>query len=294
MRRVLRRGVQQFNILEKREIKPDDKFKEFRDKTSALNFLRGLMRDNFNTIILRNMVKQKLSQSRFSSAGERKVLEHLASQLVSGQLKITILPIAIPTWSYQVPAPEAKQEEESAAVVTPTADEPRLITNARWGQGVARRGDIVKMLADTQGISDGTEAMISIYEHDQDGAHDFITKFATTVKQNKIESKWDFKYHKDTDEIPTAEESEKGYNPPEYFFEVTFEGQKAKSGLLDFKDWIEIKLVNILEEPVGDEEYVLHLPDGQQRKGKLDSKGYAIERDIPPGKCKVEFPNYGQ
>jgi hypothetical protein len=294
VRRVLRKGSQQFNILKKREIQSHDRLKEFRDKTSALNFLRGLMRDNPNTIILRNIVKQKLSQSRFSKAGERKVLEHLASQLVNGRLKITMLPIAIPTWSYHMPAPEAEQEEEPIAVVQPAADEPRLITNARWGQGVARRGDIVKILADTQGISDGTEALIGIYEHDRDGAHDFITKFTTPVKQNKIESKWDFEYHKDTDEIPTAEESEKGYNPPEYFFEVTFEGQKAKSGLLEFKDWIEIKLVNILEEPAGDEEYILHLPDGQQRKGKLDSKGYAIERDIPPGKCKVEFPNYGQ
>jgi len=120
LKRVLRRGIQQFNILEKREIQPDDKFKEFHDKTSALNFLRGLMRDNFNTIILRNMVKQKLSQSRFSSVGERKVIENLASQLVSGQLKIAMLPVAIPSWSYEEAAIE--EEEEPAAVVPPVAD----------------------------------------------------------------------------------------------------------------------------------------------------------------------------
>ena len=117
MRRVLRKGSQQFNILEKREIQPDDKFKEFRDKTSALNFLRGLMRDNLNTVILRNIVKHKLSQTRFSRVGERKVLENLASQLVSGQLRIAVLPVVIPTWSYEAPA----LEEEKAAAPTAAA-----------------------------------------------------------------------------------------------------------------------------------------------------------------------------
>ncbi|UCF85627.1 MAG: LysM peptidoglycan-binding domain-containing protein [Desulfobacteraceae bacterium] len=109
MKRVLRKGSQQFNILEKREIQPDDKLKTFRDNTSALNFLRGLMRDNLNTAILRNIVKQKLSQTRFSKVGERKVIENLASQLVSGQLRIAVLPVAIPTWAYE--APELIEEE---------------------------------------------------------------------------------------------------------------------------------------------------------------------------------------
>jgi outer membrane protein OmpA-like peptidoglycan-associated protein len=125
LRRVLRKGSQQFNILEKREIQPDDKLKAFRDKTSALNFLRGLMRDNLNTVILRNMVKQKLSQTRFSSAGERKVIENLASQLVSGQLRIAVLPVAIPTWAYE--APTVEEEGEPAAVLPPVAEEPHWI-----------------------------------------------------------------------------------------------------------------------------------------------------------------------
>jgi hypothetical protein len=71
------------------------------------------------------MVKQKLSQSRFSSVGERKVLEHLASQLVRGQLKIAMLPLAIPAWSYEQVALE--EEEKPAAALPPLAEEPHWI-----------------------------------------------------------------------------------------------------------------------------------------------------------------------
>jgi len=43
-------------------------------------------------------------------------------------------------------------------------------------------------MADTEGIPDETKVMISIYEHDQDGNHDLITKLPAFVKQNRIEA----------------------------------------------------------------------------------------------------------
>jgi len=56
-------------------------------------------------------------------------------------------------------------------------------------------------------------------------------------------------------------------------------------------DRIEIELVDENGNPVADEEYILYLPDGKERKGKVDSKGYAMEKDIPPGEILVKFPN---
>ena len=42
---------------------------------------------------------------------------------------------------------------------------------------------------------------ILIYEHDQDGAHDRICEIPAVVQDGKIEVKWEYEYHEDTDEI---------------------------------------------------------------------------------------------
>jgi hypothetical protein len=162
------------------------------------------------------------------------------------------------------------------------------ITNAKWDKKEARRGDILKLTADVKGCQDGTESEIEIWEHDSDGVHDLITKFSVFVKNNKVEAEWEYEYHEDTDDIPTEEETEKGYNPPEYFFRVKVGEVQADSGLLEFKDWIELELFED-EERVTDREYTLYLADGSERKGKLDKEGEAREEDVPPGPAFVDF-----
>jgi len=179
-----------------------------------------------------------------------------------------------------------KETSEEMEIIPPIE-----ITNANWSQQEARRGDILTLTADVDGAPDGTEALIEIYEHDDDGAHDFITKFTTLVDSSKIEAEWEYEYYEDVDEIPTEEEVESGYNPPEYFFKVIIHGQEAESDLLEFKDWIEISLVDGNGNPKAGEEYVLHLPDGSERSGQLDDEGCAREEDIPPGTYTIIFPN---
>jgi hypothetical protein len=168
---------------------------------------------------------------------------------------------------------------------------PVQITNAKWDKPEARRGDILKLTADIKGVPDDTEALIEIWEHDADGAHDFVTKFPVLIKNKKVEAEWEFEYYEDVDDIPTAEESEKGYHPPEYFFRVKVGEVSAESGLIEFKDWIEIELKDGGDNPITDEKYILHLPDGQQRDGHLDENGYARIDNVPPGKCTLEFPD---
>ena len=91
------------------------------------------------------------------------------------------------------------------------------------------------------------------------------------------------------DDIPTEEESEMGYNPPEYFFRVRMGEIFVDSGLLEFKDWIEIELRDEDGNPIVEEEYTLILPDGSEKKGNLDKNGCAREIDIPPGKIIIKF-----
>jgi len=165
------------------------------------------------------------------------------------------------------------------------------IKNLKWDKDEARRGDVLKLTADIKGLADGNEAEIQIWEHDSDQAHDLITKFPVSIKNQKVEVEWEFQYVDDTDDISTHEESENGYQWPEYFFRVVAAGKSADSKLLKFKDWIEIKLEDQEGKIVKDIDYKLKLPDGQIKEGKLDADGYAKIEDIPPGKFEVQFKN---
>lgn len=165
------------------------------------------------------------------------------------------------------------------------------IKNLKWDKKEARRGDILKLTADVLNVYEGTEAEIQIWEHDSDGAHDFITKFPAIVKNKKIEAEWEYEYYEDTDDIPTKEETEKGYNPPEYFFRVILAGVSADSGLLEFKDWIEINLLDEFGEPIADAKYVLKLSDGSEIEGQLDKNGNAKVQDVKPGSYWVYLPD---
>ncbi len=163
------------------------------------------------------------------------------------------------------------------------------IKNLKWDKKEARRGDVLKLTADINNYYEGAEAEIQIWEYDSDGAHDLITKFPVIIKDKKIETYWEYEYHEDTDEIPRNEETEKGYHPPEYFFRVNAAGVYADSGLLEFKDWIELKLEDQFGNLLKDVSFKIKLPDGKIKDGKLDSNGYAKIEDVPPGKYQIEF-----
>ena len=172
------------------------------------------------------------------------------------------------------------------------------VTNMNWGQKEARRGDIVKLSADIDGLPDEAEVMILIYEFDRDGAHDFITRFPRHVKSKKIQAEWEYEYHEDTDEIPTDEEMKKygkSYNPPEYFFVIDVQGKrfgdKQESKLLEFKDWIGLQLNDAKGMPKSAQKYIVKLADGSERSGTLDSNGYARVEGISPGPVKINFPD---
>ncbi len=171
---------------------------------------------------------------------------------------------------------------------------PIQIKNAKWDKEEARQGDTLTLTADVEGAPDGTQGEIEIYEHDVDGIHDLIATLPVDVVNNKIKTTWEYEYHEDTDEIPTDEELKKygrSYNPPEYFFAVKVRDAEDISGILLYKDYVEIYLKNPAGEPIADEDYILTLPDGTDIEGKVDSEGYAKVEGIPPGKVSVRFPN---
>jgi len=196
---------------------------------------------------------------------------------------------------FEVTLPKNDLEGESNRIpVFP----PVQVFNLKWSATEARRGDVLTLSADVNGLRDHEEVTVIIYEYDRDSAHDKIVELPATVMNKRVELQWEYEYHEDTDEIATQEELDKyggKYNPPEYFFTVKVEdteyGVKQESGLLTFKDWIEITLVDGEGNAIANEEYILHLADGQQRRGTLDASGRAREDDIAPGTVRIEFPN---
>ena len=141
-----------------------------------------------------------------------------------------------------------------------------------------------------KGVPDGTEVQIQIFEHDEGSAHDLITQFSALVEKQKVEAEWEYEYHEDTDDIPSEEEVEKGYRPPEYFFRVEVEGIMAESGLLTFKDWIELVLTAPSGAPFANEPYRITFADGSKRDGQLDGSGKARIENVPPGPVHVSYP----
>ena len=189
----------------------------------------------------------------------------------------------------------SKQGLKGKSNIIPGMPEPAL-RKIQWDKKEARRGDIVKLQAELEQVADDTEAFVIIYEYDQDGSHDKIVTIPTTIKNRKIDIQWEYEYHEDVDEIPTDEEMKKygkNYNPPEYFFVIDIDGyklgEKQESGLLEFKDWIEITFKNKNNIAIPNLNYVVKLPDGKEKKGKLNSEGYAKIDGIPPGQYEVDI-----
>lgn len=58
--------------------------------------------------------------------------------------------------------------------------------------------------------------------------------------------------------------------------------------------WIEVELLDEQDNPVGGERYEVELPDGTTARGTLDNEGFASITGIPPGNCKVTFPDLDQ
>lgn len=163
------------------------------------------------------------------------------------------------------------------------------VYNAKWSKESAKVGDTVKLSAEVEGYEDGTKAVFKVWEQDIKGADDFITEIEATVKSGKIEADWEYEYHEEEEEEWTEEEKKKGFSSPEYYFTVHIVEDKTRSGILEYKAWLEIELRDEEDNPIPNEEYRLYLSDGRIRKGKLDKNGYKKEDDIPPGPCNVLF-----
>ena len=122
MRRVIRKGFQNYEVLEWHACRPEDTCQEFRDRFSALNFLCSFMRDSLSMMNLRSIFYGGSYNGGSTRLNDHQMLEQLASRLLTGQIKITMLPAEFAEWRYAAPAPEIEPREEPP--LTPPPEEP--------------------------------------------------------------------------------------------------------------------------------------------------------------------------
>ncbi len=171
--------------------------------------------------------------------------------------------------------------------------ELKAISKAVWSVADARVGDTVKLKAEVSGFDSGTKAEFQIFEKDFSSADDLIATLKTETSGDKVEVDWEYQYVEDTDDVMTEKEKKLGYSLPEYYFIVKVENSIARSSILKFKDYVEIRLKDANGNAVANAQYRLYFGNGQILEGTLDSNGYKKAENVPPGDWSVSFPGAG-
>ncbi len=187
----------------------------------------------------------------------------------------------------------SKQKLKGKSNLIPAFPMPELLSMS-WNQQVARRGDVLNLSAEFDRVQDDEKVTVHIYEYDSDGIHDPIVQIPTKLEHKKLSLMWQFEYHEDTDEIPTQAELDKygtTYNPPEYFFVVDIDGsrfgEEQESGILGFKDFVEIVLTGSSGPASEGKELTIRLADNSEKTAQSDENGVFTFIDVPPGKWEI-------
>ncbi len=164
----------------------------------------------------------------------------------------------------------------------------KAITKAEWSAGSAQVGDKVKLLVDSVGIEDGEKAVLQLFIKDFNCADRLFKSIDCKINGGKIEHEWELIIDDDLVEEQDAKVKSSGYSSPSFYFTIMVANLKAKSGLLIFKDYVELELKDD-DKPVGNVKYTVYLPNGGVREGYLDKNGYAKIENLPPGKIEYKY-----
>ncbi len=181
----------------------------------------------------------------------------------------------------QVDPKDAAKKDDAPA----DDDKKPKVVSAKWDRTTIKFEEKAGMHADVQN-ADGQTAKLTIYEHDADGQHDLVGTQEATVEQGKITSEWECKGTSGGDFSDEAEDQKL----LKFFFRVEIEGaEKADSGLLEYRDFIEFLLTDDDGEVMPDTGYELSFQDGSKRVGKTDKDGRGFEDNVVPGEVGLRI-----
>jgi uncharacterized Zn-binding protein involved in type VI secretion len=162
---------------------------------------------------------------------------------------------------------------------------------AEWGKNEARPDEEVTFSAKAEGFESGTPATVQVLERDISGPDVVVEEIEAEVKGEKVEGEWTYVYPEQQGEDGGGASSS-AYSAGQYYVEVTVGSCTTRSGMLEYKDWLEVKLLGERDKDVAGAKYVLTLSNGEVRKGTLGPDGTKREENLPPATHTVRFPDY--
>jgi uncharacterized Zn-binding protein involved in type VI secretion len=166
--------------------------------------------------------------------------------------------------------------------------ELRAITKAAWSAREAAVGDRVKLQVETVGVKSGEKAVFQIFVKDANFADHLFETIEAKIDGEKIEAEWELAVDEKLFKIQDRRDG-RNYSCPYFYFVVETAGLKQRSGLMKYKDWMELELKDADGKAIGGATYRVFSPNGLVRTGTLDGNGYAKVENLPPGRLKVTY-----
>jgi uncharacterized Zn-binding protein involved in type VI secretion len=160
----------------------------------------------------------------------------------------------------------------------------KAIVSAKWSKLSARDSETVKLRIEAVGFDSGSNVKFEIWEKNANKADSLIQTVENVPLQNdKAETSWQYTWS-DNQLSAVA-----GYSTPAFYFMAFVSGIAQRSGLLSYKDYVELWLKDADDNPVANAKFRVFLSSGEVREGQLDSNGYKKLEKVPPGKWRAEF-----
>jgi uncharacterized Zn-binding protein involved in type VI secretion len=163
----------------------------------------------------------------------------------------------------------------------------QAIKEVKWSVKQAAVGDKVKLQVATVGIEDGAKAKLSVFVRDSNFPDQPLETLDAEVQSDKIEKEWVMEMDKGLVQQQEHKERSGKYSSPFFYYYVEVSGMRQKSGMLAYRDWIELSYQDADGKPLANKPYTLFLPNGLVRYNNLNNDGYAKETNLPPGQVKV-------
>ena len=164
----------------------------------------------------------------------------------------------------------------------------KKLFNAKWAKEMVKPGDKVELNVESEGLDDGEAISFFIWQKDIKKADVQIKNIEAKIQGDKAKAEWEIP---ESEELTEEKKTDK-FSSPEYYFTIICNPDlTARSGILYIEDFIEVELKDDEGNALKDEEYILYLPNGEVRKGKLDGNGYKKEEKVPGGNFSITFPN---
>jgi uncharacterized Zn-binding protein involved in type VI secretion len=163
----------------------------------------------------------------------------------------------------------------------------KAITAAHWSVRDARDNDTVQCIVETVGVDNGTPATLQIYMKNLNSPDKVVlTVDNLTINNGSLNHNWQPSFFSDSE---CAGKLAKGFVAPSFFFKAAIAGLVERSGVLTYRDYVEIQLNDEDNNPIGNAQYQIALSTGEIRTGTLDGNGFARVNNVPPGKCNFCF-----